>query len=401
MSDKDIIGIIQVQLDAFTFQPNVGREKDKAIVKRLVSRFGTAPCEPEEWDHHVKGYVGPETYNKILSALGMSEDEFRRIVQARRYPRLRGLRRSILCLDGRQRLAAAREKFGNKFWWTVRLYSSARARRFSHRTTDADGEIYWNVRRHDQRNESDVVRDLYFELSPGKERILKFLLKEMPGQVPGQVVFVHQDIVDALDRVFAFPGMRKQFRLGTMLKVLALHCPEQVSHYGRRRIADIWWKISDGHPSYVDHETVVGLQRRVPSNRTDRTYIRTMMDSGQIFRHVKDRSLRERIKRNILSLNIVIPSIETFHENMMYFSIGAKILRKFEVDDEPNDSQVNGGETLFQNLDRHWQAPDIPRIEVGALRHSGERRARSRPCGIASSRRRILHRRRGPIFTAY
>ena len=40
---------------------------------------------------YVKGNVDRETYEKIIKALGTTKDEFRKTVQARRYPRLRGL----------------------------------------------------------------------------------------------------------------------------------------------------------------------------------------------------------------------------------------------------------------------------------------------------------------------
>jgi hypothetical protein len=361
---EGIVGIIQVPLYSFKFQPNVGREKDHAIVKRLSSLFSTTQCKPQEWENHVKGYITPEIHEKILSALGKSEDEFHRTIQSRKYPRLRGLRKFILCFEGRQRIAAAWQTFGKTFWWTVKLYIDTSCQQFSHETKYPDGEIYWNVRNHRQRREIDRIPGWRFELSSSKDRILRALLKEIPSQIPGQPTLVHKAIVEALDLVFSFSGMRKQFRLGTMLKVFSLHCPEQVEH-NLRRIANCWMDISDGHPLYIDHDTIVRLQRRVPSNKEDRRYIRTMFHEKQILRLVKDPSLRERMKRKILSLKMVIPSVDTFHENMILFSIGAKILTKFVMNEDGSNHSRNGGESLFHNLDRHWQAPDVPRLEAG------------------------------------
>jgi hypothetical protein len=132
-----------------------------------------------------------------LSAFGKPEAEFRRTVQTRRYPRIRDLRKSILCVDGRQRLAAARREFGKKSWWTAKLYSNlSHPKRFSFQTKYSDSEIYWHFRNHNQSNETDPVKGLNFELSPSKERILKSLLKVVPGEICGNRERIRGTIVN-------------------------------------------------------------------------------------------------------------------------------------------------------------------------------------------------------------
>ena len=39
MADEDIVGIIQVPLNAYTYQPGKGRDEDPAIVKHLSDIF--------------------------------------------------------------------------------------------------------------------------------------------------------------------------------------------------------------------------------------------------------------------------------------------------------------------------------------------------------------------------
>ena len=131
MAVEDIVGIIQVQLNAFTYQPKKGRDEDPAIVKHLSDIFEQEGCKPNLWGHHVKGEIDAATYSRLLVACGLAEDQLRSTVQTGKYPRVR-LRKRIICLDGRQRIAAARGKFGKKFWWPVKLYRDPRVSRFSH-----------------------------------------------------------------------------------------------------------------------------------------------------------------------------------------------------------------------------------------------------------------------------
>jgi hypothetical protein len=51
------------------------------------------------------------------------------------------------------------------------------------------------------------------------------------------------------------------------------------------------------------------------------------MDREALFPKIVDGSLRQSIKQTLLWLLVIIPSIKSFHENIKYFSIGAKILK--------------------------------------------------------------------------
>ncbi|KAK4646423.1 hypothetical protein QC761_0042650 [Podospora bellae-mahoneyi] len=48
-----------------------------------------------------------------------------------------------------------------------------------------------------------------------------------------------------------------------------------------------------------------------------------------------------------MSLDVIIPSLVTFHRNMRYFSIGARVLQHFIADN-------SRFETKFQSLFRQW-----------------------------------------------
>lgn len=361
MAEEDIVGIIQVQLNAFTYQPKKGREEDPAIVKHLSDIFEREGCRPNLWGHHVKGEIDAATYSKLLTACGLSEDELRSTVKTGKHPRVR-LRKRIVCLDGRQRIAAARAKFGKKFWWPVKLYRDPRVSRFSHQTKYPDGEICWHLFRL-ALGKADLGGDWRSELTQSKKKILNLLLRRENG------IFKHRGIVAALCAVLEFPGTRREFKLGSMHKYTPLQCPKELGRY-LHRMSRIYWRII-GHKAslmpYMDSKTFGCLEGRNPSNGVDGNYIRYMMDKGKIFRGLKSAPDRREIKRNLLSLNVVFPTLKTFHQNMMYFSVGVKILRD-HITDDPEESQdgdqIDGEADFFQSLRMCWTQPNRPLIEI-------------------------------------
>ena len=121
MAEKYLVGIIKVPLSAFTFQPDVGREESRTIVKRLSNVFRRTRCRSQKWENHVKGLIDRDTFAAVLARLNCTEDQFRSTIHRREFPRVR-LDGRILCLDGRHRLAAAKRAFGKGVWWPVKLY---------------------------------------------------------------------------------------------------------------------------------------------------------------------------------------------------------------------------------------------------------------------------------------
>ncbi len=117
------LGIIQVPVNAFEFIPGVGRDLDHGIVDNLVRLFRQVRCRPKKWDHHVEGLIDLRMYYEILFTLNLSRQQFlETAARGRAYPKVRLPPRSIVCLQGKQRLAAAKSRFGGEYFWTVRLY---------------------------------------------------------------------------------------------------------------------------------------------------------------------------------------------------------------------------------------------------------------------------------------
>ncbi|KAK4204851.1 hypothetical protein QBC40DRAFT_163599 [Triangularia verruculosa] len=154
--------------------------------------------------------------------------------------------------------------------------------------------------------------------------------------------------------------MRNGLELGNIHKYLALHCPEHIQRH-LEHIATIWGKILGNRPelvSLIDYPTIELLTHRVPSDPEDSKLIATMMTSHQVFFQIHDPTLRNQILSNISSLNVVIPSLATFHSNMRYFSIGARVLQHFIADNIRS-------ETTFQSLSRRWVYDPVLEVSEG------------------------------------
>ncbi|KAF1959366.1 hypothetical protein CC80DRAFT_545738 [Byssothecium circinans] len=94
-----------------------------------------------------------------------------------------------------------------------------------------------------------------------------------------------------------------------------------------------------GAHQYFDLKTVRNLALRCPQSKSDALFIRKSMEDGELFHGFTDPASRRQILNNILSINIIIPSLKTFHENMKYFAIGAKILRQHILSEDDAKGQ--------------------------------------------------------------
>ncbi|KAI0163883.1 hypothetical protein GGR57DRAFT_497965 [Xylariaceae sp. FL1272] len=151
-----------------------------------------------------------------------------------------------------------------------------------------------------------------------------------------------------------------------MHKHLALHCPMQIVSYFHH-IRDTYVKVFCGVEQcrgLLDVDTVLFMQYKCPSASTrDRKQIQDAIRRREIFVLVHDPEQRSTILTNILSLCVVIPSIETFHQNMKYFSIGAKILQERVASSHPR-GRKGRRLSLPEILSADWTLPDKCVIEI-------------------------------------
>lgn len=181
-----------------------------------------------------------------------------------------------------------------------------------------------------------------------------------------------EKLVDALDKLLPLRGLWHGLQLGNMHKYIALHYDEQIEH-GLDHVTKIWELITDDDPElkeHVDVDTVQGLELLAPWRKADAILIRTRMERKLIFPLVSDPSKRNYLLQRILELRTIIPSIMTFHENMKYFSIGAKILTKFLIGDKAVLVPQDGKERTVQAyLQHYWRQSQSILIQVDQERY--------------------------------
>ncbi|RYC82101.1 hypothetical protein BFJ63_vAg15001 [Fusarium oxysporum f. sp. narcissi] len=369
----ELVGIIRCPVHLL-LPYGEGRQIDPDAVRRLAKCFDKTECRRQEDDNFVRGIVTYDDLRLIISALNTSESALKHTILQKQYPLLSD--RPIACLDGRHRIRAAM-RHEPMSWWVVKLLCvqgswvdfprkialvsvdhqaiQDKIEATSREVPYSDAEIYRLLRKYKKQNDKLRFKERLNRLSAPKQISVKgFLKREL--------------LVQDLDALLKFPGVVAGLQFGNVHKHLALHIDENISRF-LKHILQVWEFITNDEPrinSAVDIQTVRCLQFRAPiSSYSDRIAIHRMFNEGLLFEGLKDLDLREQVRKRVLSVQVIIPSMETFHENMKYISIGAKILRKYlmetpiRVPGEPRQPKL----TVFESLASCWSA-EIRSIEV-------------------------------------
>lgn len=163
----------------------------------------------------------------------------------------------------------------------------------------------------------------------------------------------------------SLPGLWEDMKLGNWAKHLAAHVDELIVVYWRDHMRKIWDEIFEGledQERYLDPYTVRFVQFKSPArSQTDRRAIRDEMAKGSLFPNISNQAQRDKLLDNIVKIKAVIPSILTFHENMRYLTMGAKILanhievkRRKRRRGKPS-TFPRPPESLVENLGRDWR----------------------------------------------
>ncbi|SPJ72389.1 uncharacterized protein FTOL_02117 [Fusarium torulosum] len=369
----ELVGIIRCPVNLL-LPYGEGRQIDPDAVGRLAKCFDRTECKREEEDNFIRGIITPDDLNLIISTLRTSQRALSHTIIQRQYPLL--LSHHIACLDGRHRIRAAM-RHKPLSWWVVKLLCvqgtwiqfplklalatvdhqliQDKIESTSRETSYSDAEIYRLLRNYSKKSDTPRFKERLNRLSAPKQTSVKGFLKR-------------ERLVQGLDALLKFPGVVAGLQFGNVHKHLALHIDENLSCY-LQHVLHVWDFITNDDPrinATVDVETVRCLQFRAPiSSLGDRIAINRMFNEGMLFEGLKDLDLREQVRKRVLSIQVIIPSIETFHENMKYISMGAKILRKYLMEKpgpakgEPRRHKV----TVFESLASRWSA-EIRNVEV-------------------------------------
>lgn len=346
------LGTAQIQLQNLTF--HVSRDKIPTAIERLAEVF-LENCDPVAVQNQIPVYIWPSELQHIL---GQSQATIAEIQRGQHpYPRLYPPAK-VRCLHGRQRYEAALQSLGPQTWWVVRIYCIAEGNspetlllhemtEFSLQTPYSDGEVFRRVYTYQRAGQWKLANDWRLRLSNSKQKAVKSLL--------------HSGIIgEKMYELTDYPGLSAGLQLGNVQKHLALHCDEEICNY-LQHIKDTWSRITLNSPEVrkaTDIETVEALQLLAPScGYRDQETVKELMRSGNIFSRITNSGLRQDIEQQLLDIEVVIPSIETFHGNMRYFSIGMRILRDHLL------GPCSANKTVAQAMRSIWRRPETTLIE--------------------------------------
>lgn len=366
----EFVGVIRCPLRCLV-PYGEGRQIDDRIVDRLVRRYRKATCDSSDQNHHIQGIITYGDLNSILASLRLTREALYDTIKQDEYPLLPS--HNIAYFRGRHRIAAA-TILDPDAAWAVQLHcvkadwvsfpatlAFESPQRESHiqdevefsscESAYSDGEIYRLIRKYTALGDTARVDEVRSRLTPCKEISLNGFLKR-------------HDLVTTLDALLEFPGMLGGLQLGNIHKHLALHADELIKR-NFEHIHRSWSTITNHDPQIkkcANFVTIRSLQLRAPmASASDRTAIKRLFEDRVVFSQITDIQIRRELEQRILGLDIVIPSIETFHENMKLISIGVHILRDLVLEKK---ARGKGKASLSQSLSLDWRIPKKPILEI-------------------------------------
>ncbi|KAH7033932.1 hypothetical protein B0J12DRAFT_766202, partial [Macrophomina phaseolina] len=324
------------------------RPVSQRIVNRLRQAFekeGLQRYEPKNW---IDALVDPQHLASVLAENGLTElgNEVESIPILRMGP--------INCLQGIHRtLAASGLLHQNDRWWFVRLYSNDLPTDICieiieeslHEQQYSDGDIFRKIRTYHKQGDEKSERKWWARLSNTKQKDLKQLFKS-------------PELTDAFDNLVGMPGMWQSFQLGTLHRLLTLHCDEELLRY-LTRIADVWGGVlraANIPPEAVDNVTIAKLELLAPSvSDGDLMRVEGLIRSGEVFPSITNAQKRDAILSALLLTPGLIPTLTSFFENLKYLEPCCYILKKLLPGKEKR--------TIFQSLAASYIAPKEQLLE--------------------------------------
>lgn len=99
-------------------------------------------------------------------------------------------------------------------------------------------------------------------------------------------------------------------------------------HYIKRTWTYILGDVDESLLEMTDDTTIRQLECLMPSqSKQDSQIVRNLMDTKAIFPRVTEAATRAKVLDNLLAVDVLIPSLRTFFENLKYLEPCAKIMR--------------------------------------------------------------------------
>ncbi|KAA8642578.1 uncharacterized protein ATNIH1004_011523 [Aspergillus tanneri] len=324
-------GAAKIRLDQIGLHPSLSRQLEPQNVERLCEIFNKDGIRRLDIQNHVTAVVSLRHLQTALRDARVSTDELL-TNPPEEYPYLHFPIGQIRCLHGQHRLKAGEELLApSDQWWTVDLYSddisphlqAALVDEYSNEKAPSDGEVYRKIRQYQQEANSRFEKLWKCRISSNKNSRLDQLSSRT-------------DLRAAFDALLPIPGLWNGMSIGSLHRVLALKCREEIVHY-LIYVREFWSFLANKNRSQmmrIDAHTVESLQLLAPGvSRKDAKIVRGLVLGGEAFSAFDD-SERTAIWEKLQRTKVVIPSLFTFFKDIYYLEACAHCVQRLvEVSD--------------------------------------------------------------------
>ncbi|PYI07382.1 hypothetical protein BO78DRAFT_313232 [Aspergillus sclerotiicarbonarius CBS 121057] len=299
-------GTARVDLSDISFHPTISTKVDDAKLERLRRIFRTEGCRRLDIDNNVTAVVTGEHLQTALERAGVAMQTLL-TNPPDRLPQLQFAPGQLQCLHGQHRLRVGKELLPQ----TDRCEHNARFRK-----------RWWS------------------RLSENKEKRLKALWR-------------HEEFRDAFDRLLIVPGLWGGLRIGSLGKLMALKCDEEILNY-LEYIREFWCSLVDENLAAlakIDQRTVDRLQLKAPGvSIEDRLEVQGLISSGRIFSQFSATE-RDSIWTKLASFGRIVPSLYTFFEDLKYLTACSQCVQWLLVTKKNHQTFRTTMQHMFRNPD--------------------------------------------------
>ncbi|KAJ6102590.1 hypothetical protein N7486_005017 [Penicillium sp. IBT 16267x] len=365
-------GTAKIELSQLSFHPSASRQFDQNNVDRLCEVFRKDGCHRLEVQNHISGVVTSGHLKRARQAAQITAEELL-TNSCEKCPMLSFSPGQVLCLHGQHRLRAAEDVLApSEQWWTVDLYlndisydlRNTLIDEYSNEKMPSDGEIYRKLRQYQNEHNAPFQKRWWARLSENKAKRLRQLMS--PDNV---------DICAAFDALLPIPGLWDGMSIGSLNRVLALKCDEEIIHY-LQHVKRFWFTLVDGdldQMAKIDTCTVKALELKAPTAcKLDARKAKGLILSAEAFVHFNEterNNIWQRLAKHD-ACDGIIPSLHTFFRDINYLEACANGIKQL-VELKKGSPTVRAAMKQAFNLDRSRETCLVQTSETAFRSHAG------------------------------
>ncbi|KAJ5461024.1 uncharacterized protein N7458_002576 [Penicillium daleae] len=322
-------GSARVKISDIQFKGSTCGSLDLKNVERLCGIFRKTRCQRFELSNYIPVTVSRQALMEAIHDAGVSTHSLLQCA-GKDLPLLKFPEGQLTGLHGRHRLCAGSKILAPaERWWTVDIYlndisedlETSLIEEYANEKQPTDGEIYRKVRQYESDGNRVLRQKWLMRLSSDwKRQRMEQLNKESNERLRG-----------GFDKLLVIPGLWPNgMRVSMFHRVIALTSIEEILTY-LDHIYETYSSFVGGNLHAlrrIETETVLEMQLKAPGNcEKDAKEIMGLIFSGQIFPSF-DESERKVIWERIKLFDGIIPSLETFWKDFIFFEQCAQCMKR-------------------------------------------------------------------------